>query len=45
VLNVVGTGTDLAAARDSAYTAVRKIQMRGAHYRTDIAAHAVNPPP
>jgi phosphoribosylamine--glycine ligase len=45
VLNVVGTGTDLAAARDSAYAAVRKIQMRGAHYRTDIAARAVNPRP
>jgi phosphoribosylamine--glycine ligase len=38
VLNVVGTGADLATARKTAYEAVGKIRMRGAHYRTDIAA-------
>jgi phosphoribosylamine--glycine ligase len=38
VLNVVGTGADVAAARASAYDAVGKIRLRGAHHRTDIAA-------
>jgi phosphoribosylamine--glycine ligase len=38
VLNVVGTGTDVAAARAGAYDAVGKIRLRGAHHRTDIAA-------
>jgi phosphoribosylamine--glycine ligase len=38
VLNVVGTGADLTAARKTAYEAVGKIRMRGAHHRTDIAA-------
>jgi phosphoribosylamine--glycine ligase len=37
VLNVVGTGADVAAARDCAYAAVSKIRLRGAHHRTDIA--------
>jgi phosphoribosylamine--glycine ligase len=38
VLNVVGTGADLAAARAGAYDAAGEIRLRGAHYRTDIAA-------
>ncbi|HEX6857627.1 MAG TPA: phosphoribosylamine--glycine ligase [Streptosporangiaceae bacterium] len=40
VLNVVGTGPDLAAARDTAYRAVARIGMRGGWYRHDIAAAA-----
>ena len=39
VLNVVGTGTDLAGARTAAYRAAAKIRMRGGWYRRDIAAH------
>ncbi|MDS1271494.1 phosphoribosylamine--glycine ligase [Lipingzhangella sp. LS1_29] len=39
VLNVVGSGTDLGAARESAYTALEKIRFRGSFHRTDIAAH------
>ena len=38
VLNVVGTGPDLAAARAVAYRAAGQIEMRGGWYRTDIAA-------
>jgi phosphoribosylamine--glycine ligase len=37
VLDVVGTGADLAGARDAAYRAVAAIRMRGGWYRTDIA--------
>jgi len=37
VLNVVGTGTDLAAARTAAYRAAARIRMRGGWYRGDIA--------
>jgi len=37
VLNVVGTGADLAAARAAAYRAAAKIRMRGGWYRGDIA--------
>jgi phosphoribosylamine---glycine ligase len=37
VLNVVGTGADLAQARTAAYRAAAKIRMRGAWYRRDIA--------
>ncbi|WP_021593819.1 phosphoribosylamine--glycine ligase [Actinomadura welshii] len=40
VLNIVGTGPDLAAARATAYEAVSKIALRGAHHRTDIALRA-----
>lgn len=40
VLDVVGTGADLAAARAAAYEAVGRIRMRGAQHRTDIAATA-----
>jgi phosphoribosylamine--glycine ligase len=49
VLNVVGTGTDLATARDVAYRAAGAIEMRGGWYRRDIAeaaAHSrLSPPP
>jgi phosphoribosylamine--glycine ligase len=40
VLNVVGTGTDLPAARACAYAAAERIRMRGGWYRGDIAAVA-----
>jgi phosphoribosylamine--glycine ligase len=40
VLNVVGTGADLAQARAVAYQAVEKIRMRGGWYRRDIAERA-----
>ena len=40
VLNVVGTGPDLAAARTAAYQAAGKITMRGGWFRTDIAEWA-----
>jgi phosphoribosylamine---glycine ligase len=38
VLDVVGTGADLPAARASAYQAVARIRMRGGWCRSDIAA-------
>jgi phosphoribosylamine--glycine ligase len=37
VLDVVGTGDDVAQARDAAYAAASRITMRGGWYRTDIA--------
>ncbi len=37
VLDVVGTGADLAAARTAAYRAAARIRMRGSWYRRDIA--------
>jgi phosphoribosylamine---glycine ligase len=40
VLNVVGTGADLPAARAVAYAAAERIRMRGGWYRGDIAAAA-----
>jgi phosphoribosylamine---glycine ligase len=40
VLSVVGTGPDLAAARDAAYTLVKSIRLPGSHFRSDIAAAA-----
>ena len=40
VLNVVGSGPDLAAAREAAYQAAAQVEMRGGWYRTDIAAQA-----
>ncbi|MQA93378.1 MAG: phosphoribosylamine--glycine ligase [Streptosporangiales bacterium] len=42
VLNVVGTGADLEAARAAAYAAVARIRLRGAHHRSDIAALAAS---
>jgi phosphoribosylamine--glycine ligase len=38
VLNAVGTGADLAAARAAAYQAAAMIRMPGGWYRTDIAS-------
>jgi phosphoribosylamine--glycine ligase len=38
VLNVVGSGEDVAAARRAAYELAGTVQMRGAWYRRDIAA-------
>jgi phosphoribosylamine---glycine ligase len=43
VLNVVGVGPDLAAARDGAYQAAGQIQIRGGWYRSDIADPARMP--
>lgn len=40
VLSVTATGSDLAAARAAAYEAISKINIRGAHWRSDIAAEA-----
>jgi phosphoribosylamine---glycine ligase len=37
VLDVVGSGTDLAEARSAAYRAIAAVRMRGSWYRTDIA--------
>ena len=47
VLNVVGTGPDLATARATAYRAAAAITMRGGWYRHDIAEAATQglPPP
>ena len=41
VLSVVGTGPDLAAARDDAYARVGAVRLAGSHHRTDIALRAV----
>ncbi|WP_067974092.1 phosphoribosylamine--glycine ligase [Nocardiopsis trehalosi] len=40
VLSVVGTGDTLERARERAYEAVGRIELRGAFHRTDIAAAA-----
>ncbi len=40
VLSVVGTGADLAAARDAAYQKLSSIRLPGSHFRTDIALAA-----
>jgi len=40
VLGVRAVAADLAAARDRAYAAVERIQIDGAHHRSDIAAAA-----
>jgi phosphoribosylamine---glycine ligase len=37
VLNVVGTGPDVAGARAAAYSAAARISLRGSWYRSDIA--------
>jgi phosphoribosylamine--glycine ligase len=41
VLNVTGIGTDAEGARANAYAAIERIRFRGAQYRNDIAARAV----
>ncbi len=40
VLNVVGTGPDVAGARAAAYAAAARIRLRGSWFRTDIAAES-----
>ena len=42
VLSVVGTGSDLAAARDDAYRRLAEVHLAGSHHRTDIALRAVH---
>ena len=42
VLSVVGTGADLAAARDDAYRRLGAVHLTGSHHRTDIALRAVH---
>ncbi len=41
VLNVIGVGETLEAARDQAYATIETIELDGSHYRTDIALPAV----
>ncbi|SFP77359.1 phosphoribosylamine--glycine ligase [Amycolatopsis arida] len=41
VLSVVGTGPDLAAAREQAYERLGRVHLPGAHHRKDIALRAV----
>jgi phosphoribosylamine--glycine ligase len=40
VLSGVGTGADLAAARDAAYTLIKSIRLPGSHFRSDIGLAA-----
>ena len=40
VLSIVGMGDGLAAARESAYAGVDRIELAGSHHRTDIALAA-----
>ncbi|HEU4361901.1 MAG TPA: phosphoribosylamine--glycine ligase, partial [Mycobacterium sp.] len=40
VLSVVGTGSDLTAARSAAYDVLRSIRLPGSHFRTDIGLSA-----
>lgn len=40
VLSVVGTGSDLAAAREAAYALTGAIRLPGSHFRTDIGLAA-----
>jgi phosphoribosylamine--glycine ligase len=42
VLSVVGTGADLAAARDDAYRRLAGVKLPGSHHRTDIALRAAH---
>lgn len=41
VLTVVGTGNDLAAARERAYQRMESIAFEGMHFRSDIAAREI----
>lgn len=41
VLSIVATGGDLAQARDRVYEAVEVVELRGSHFRTDIAENAI----
>jgi phosphoribosylamine--glycine ligase len=40
VLSVVGTGSNLAAARSAAYQTIKSIRLPGSHFRSDIALAA-----
>jgi len=40
VLNVIGLGESIGAARDRAYAGAEKIQFDGMQFRRDIAARA-----
>lgn len=40
VLSIVGTGADLAAAREEAYQIVSSIRLPGSHFRSDIGLAA-----
>ncbi len=40
VLSVVGTGQDLAAAREAAYSLIKSIRLPGSHFRSDIGLAA-----
>ena len=40
VLSVVGTGADLTAARDAAYSLIKSIRLPGSHFRSDIGLAA-----
>jgi phosphoribosylamine---glycine ligase len=40
VLSVVGTGGNLAAARDDAYALIKSIRLPGSHFRSDIGLAA-----
>jgi phosphoribosylamine--glycine ligase len=42
VLSVVGTGSDLAAARSAAYAILGSIRLPGSHFRTDIGLAAAD---
>ncbi len=42
VLSVVGTGSDLAAARLAAYGILKSIKLPGSHFRTDIGSAAAD---
>ena len=42
VLNLVGLGRDVAAARDTAYAAVETVDFAGKQYRKDIAHHGAH---
>jgi phosphoribosylamine--glycine ligase len=41
VLAVTGLGADIEEARNQAYSGVKQIEFKGAHYRTDIASKAL----
>jgi phosphoribosylamine--glycine ligase len=45
VLGVTAQGKDLRDAQANAYTAVKKINFKAAHYRSDIGSKALNAPP
>jgi phosphoribosylamine---glycine ligase len=40
VLSVVGTGADLSAAREAAYSLIKSIRLPGSHFRSDIGLAA-----